>query len=263
MKRAWILALLSGCATAHATPAPLTLTYFGVAGWSISDGRHTVLVDPYFSRPADIEHALPDEAAIAAHSPSHADVILIGHAHIDHALDAPLVALRTGATLIAGSAVTAKAQTAGLDPARIRVAKPNQTYAFDGLSIRAIPSLHSLIGAGQDVETFAYLIRIANREILVFDTANFIPSALTHIHPDIAIIATGLREKVPNYSCRLMRILNRPRQILPTHFDAWRSPPSTPLTPDDRADLQQFAAEIQHCASTTVTIPTPFTPLTL
>ncbi len=264
MKRAWLLALalLGGCASARATPSRLTLTYLGVAGWSISDGRHTVLVDPYFSRPADLEHAVPDEAAIAAHSPARADVILVGHGHVDHALDAPAVALRTGATLIAGAAVAAKAHAAGLANSRIRTAKAGDTHTFDGLSIRVIASLHSLIGAGQDVETFAYLLRIADRQILIFDTANFVETALTNVHPDIAILATGLREQIPDYACRLMRILHRPPRVFPTHFDAWRQPPETPLTPADRADLATFTAEIHHCApNTTVTIPIPFTPI--
>ena len=29
---------------------PLSLTHFGAAGWSITDGRTTVLLDPYLSR---------------------------------------------------------------------------------------------------------------------------------------------------------------------------------------------------------------------
>jgi len=52
-----LLAAALSCATAptaarveHAPRGALQLTYLGVAGWMISDGRATVLLDPYFSR---------------------------------------------------------------------------------------------------------------------------------------------------------------------------------------------------------------------
>src|SRR4051812_10620184 len=103
----WLL--LAACGSACHTPAPLptaatpsgprspiALTYLGVAGWQLDAGGKTVLADPYLSRPADAEAPLvPDAAAIAAHTPAHADVVLVGHSHHDHLLDAPAVALRT------------------------------------------------------------------------------------------------------------------------------------------------------------------------
>jgi hypothetical protein len=40
-----------------ATESRLTLTHLGVAGWSLSDGTHMLLVDPYFSRAQDPANA--------------------------------------------------------------------------------------------------------------------------------------------------------------------------------------------------------------
>jgi len=60
-----------------------------------------LLLDPYCSRPADDGGpAIPDPAAIAAHAPAHADLVMVGHSHADHLLDAPAVAVRTGAQLM-------------------------------------------------------------------------------------------------------------------------------------------------------------------
>jgi hypothetical protein len=101
--------------------------------------------------------------------------------------------------------------------------------------------------------------RIAGRQILVFDTANYIERELQGLHPDVAIVATGLREKLHDYSCRLMRVLSRPRRVFTTHFDHWKQPAETPLTAEDRADLGHFADELHRCApATEVIVPAPF-----
>ena len=106
--RHWVAAVLASCILACAGPRPpatqpptsVTLTYLGVAGWSLSDGKHTLLVDPYFSRAQDPARARTEEAAVRAHTPPRADLVLVGHDHWDHALDAPLVAQLTGAPLL-------------------------------------------------------------------------------------------------------------------------------------------------------------------
>ena len=93
------------------------LAYLGTAGWQITDGHTTVLVDPYLSRlkrvspndevAADDARPLygtddrpePDAKVIDAHI-SAADVILITHTHYDHAFDLSYIARRTGATVV-------------------------------------------------------------------------------------------------------------------------------------------------------------------
>src|SRR6185436_14938213 len=85
----------------------------GVAGWSLSDGRHTLLVDPYFSRAQDPANARPDEAAVVARTPPTADLVLVGHDHWDHALDAPLVARRTARSGWCGSSGTRGSRSTG------------------------------------------------------------------------------------------------------------------------------------------------------
>jgi L-ascorbate metabolism protein UlaG (beta-lactamase superfamily) len=257
---------VAGCASVpHVATArsPLTLTYFGVAGWSITDGTHTVLTDPYFSRPADPFHSPPDEQAVAAHAPAHADVIIVGHAHVDHGLDAPLIAKKTGAVLVGTAELAEQARAQGLTADKMRVVTGGEELSFDGFSIRVVPSLHSRVGAenGEDVQTFAYDVHIAGHEVLVFDTANFVEPVLAGLHPDVVMVAPGLRENVPDYACRLMKGLGLPPLVLATHFDAWREPPQTPLTEETKQDLAAFADELQRCSpNTEVKVPTPFEP---
>jgi L-ascorbate metabolism protein UlaG (beta-lactamase superfamily) len=269
MKNLWLLSLaaLSSCATVRAPSSPLTVTWFGVAGLRLTDGVHTVVVDPYFSHPSDpLHHAESDPEAVARLTPASVDAVLVGHVHVDHALDAPAVAKRTGAVLLGPRALIEQARTQGVPEAQLRLIKGGEDLAFDTFSVRVVPSLHSQTGLanGDDVDTFAYLIRLGSRQVLVFDTANFIEKEVEGLRPDVAIIATGLRARVHDYSCRLMRALGAPQVVLPTHFDDWLAPPGTALTQAAAADLRRFEAELHACApATQVIVPTAFVPLPL
>ena len=119
----WILLLFAAATLSVAqrseTPVAggVTLKYLGTAGWEISDGRTTLLVDPYLSRlqmtsPNDdvlsgdsrkrftqADAGESDTATIDQHI-QRADFILVTHTHPDHALDVPYIARKTGATVI-------------------------------------------------------------------------------------------------------------------------------------------------------------------
>jgi L-ascorbate metabolism protein UlaG (beta-lactamase superfamily) len=273
-----------------AAAAPLTLTYLGVAGWSISDGAHTVLVDPYFSRPnlaagaklASDPVAL-DAAFASGRLPARADVILVGHSHVDHVLDAPAVARRTGASVMGTASTSNYARATGLPVQQVIPVKGGEDYAFDGFSVRVIPGLHSalddkhLLGADQLIPpgklpttmdefaeggTLNYLVRLGGRQVLVIGSANFIERELVGLRPDIAIVATGLRQEIYDYTCRLLRTTGNPPLVLTTHFDAWTKPAETPLSDAARKDLADFTAEVKGCApATRVIVPRTFEPM--
>jgi L-ascorbate metabolism protein UlaG (beta-lactamase superfamily) len=263
-----------GAASPVAARAPLALTYLGVAGWQIECAGKTILVDPYFSRP-DLDGPIAsDPQAVAAHAPKHADLIVIGHSHVDHLLDAPAVALATGAEILGSDSTARVALAAGVPADHVIPVKGGEDYAFDGFSVRVIPSLHSALGDkhvfGQPITvvppvrfedyaeggTFDYLVRVGGHEILVSSTANFIERELEGLHPDVAIIAPGLRQEIHDYTCRLMHVLGDPPVVYATHFDNWRGPPVD--EPPD-ADTQAFVEEVRACApATRVAIPRHF-----
>lgn len=265
---------------------PLTLTYLGVAGWQITDGTSTVLIDPYFSRPALDGPMASDPAAVAAHAPAKADLVVVGHSHVDHLLDAPAVAIKSGAQIMGSISTTRYARAVGMPEDRVIPVQGGEDYDFGAFSVRVLPSLHSALDEkhwdGQRTEiaadpklpltfdgfaaggTFGYLIRIGGHEVLVLSTANYIERELVGLMPDIAIVATGLRQELYDYSCRLMRATGSPAHVLTTHFDAWRAPlePTPPIDADTLADLTAFEAEIHACApGTTVTTPERWKPI--
>lgn len=266
-------------------PSKLTLRYLGVAGWQLDFDTHSLLFDPYVTRVRDAGEAplIPDEAAIAAYTPARADVILVGHSHYDHLLDVPSIAKRTGAIVVGTESTANVARAAGLSEGGLVVARGGDAFAVGPFRVRAIAALHSLTGQENvaiakapvlpmpasgyaEGGTLQYLVEVDGRSVLFIGTANFIEQGLRGIHPDVAVVAVGLREKVPDYTCRLMLALGMPALVLPNHFDAFHEPlrPPTALDESTRADLDAFAAEVHGCSpKTRVVVPTPLQPMEL
>lgn len=75
---------------------PVTITWLGHSGFHLSINGYNVLIDPFLSgNPL----AAADPATIDA------DFILLSHGHGDHIGDAPAIAQRTGATVVANNEV--------------------------------------------------------------------------------------------------------------------------------------------------------------
>ena len=157
----WLLAA-TAMSVAQKSEARVMLKYLGTAGWEISDGRTTLLVDPYLSRlhmtspnddvrpgdprrrftPADAAES--DTATIDAHI-QRADFILITHTHTDHALDLPYIARKTGATVIGTESARNLARAYGIPSDKLIVARGGDDLEFEGWSVRVVPSLHGIL----------------------------------------------------------------------------------------------------------------------
>ena len=282
------------------------LKYLGTAGWEITDGRTVVLVDPYLSRlrrvtpndtvdPADNRPlfddtaiAQSDTATIDAHI-QRADLVLITHTHYDHALDAPYIASKTGATIIGTESTFHFARAQGVPADKLIVVRGGEDYAFEGLSVRVIPSLHGVLRRAPNLRpdpnaplrpaifprdakppfrmgdllieggTLAYLIRLGGRQILAFGSMNYIEREIEGLRPDVALIgAMPERREIYQYTARLLRALGNPRMVLPTHWDRFN------VTYDVAQDpaverLQTFIAEVKAASpDTKVVVPKYF-----
>ncbi len=144
---------------------PLSLTHFGAAGWSITDGGTTILFDPYLSRirfrgrkygpndatevPGDIRSIVKmneaptiDTGTVDARVP-RADYVLLSHSHFNHCMDVPYIAKKTGAVVIGTESTASVAQNGGAGEEQTIVVKGGEDLAFPKLSLKVIPSLHS------------------------------------------------------------------------------------------------------------------------
>lgn len=292
----------AGCSSRPSSPPPphgtpvavdsVTLTYLGVAGWQLSAGPRTLLVDPYFTR-LDVDALggdggevplVPDRAAIESHAPRHADVILVTHSHYDHLLDVPTIALATGAAVVGTESTLRVARAASVPAQQLVLARGGETFDWSLFHVRVIPALHSLIGmpttpiadgvklpmpasAYAEGGTLQYLVKSAGRSVLFVGTANFIEHELEGVRPDVAVVAVGAREEVPDYTCRLMRVLGGPKLVLTNHFDAFLNrlgDKQMDLSKESRDSLDHFADEVHACfPATRVVIPTHFQPIAI
>jgi L-ascorbate metabolism protein UlaG (beta-lactamase superfamily) len=277
-------------AEAHG-PETIQITYLGNAGWQIEEGAKTILVDPYISQfaerkaddngdDADSDPILvPDYSGIDAHI-HHADYILITHGHADHMLDAPYIAKSTGATIICSESNANIPRAWQVPEAQLIIVKGGEDYAFDGFSLRVVPSLHSPLfkkhynnnaisgttpeglqaplhgSAYAEGGTRSYLLRLAGKQIFIMGTMNFIEREVQDLHPDIAMIGSGVsRKESYHYADRLMRALNYPAIVLPTHWDSYGR------TTREKAisGVKEFASEIKAASpKTRVIIPEYF-----
>ncbi len=158
------------------------------------------------------------------------------------------------------------------------MARGGESFTIGPFVVRAVAARHSLTGqedvaipagitlpmaarAYSEGGTLQYLVRFEGRTIYFVGTANFIEEEVRALdaHPDVAIVAVGLREKIPDYTCRLLRALHQPPLVVPNHFDAFREPlrpGKMELEPSTRANLDAFVAEVGTCApGTRVEVP--------
>jgi len=283
------------------------LSYLGTAGWEITDGKTVILVDPYLSRlklptPNDAVLAddsrplfgwdsigVSDEAVIDAHI-KKADFILITHTHLDHTLDLPYIARKTGAMVVGTESTINLARASGVPGNQLLGVRGGDDLELGVFSLRVIPSLHGILRRAPNMPpipgppppevfppdakppfhlrdyvqggTLAYFIRLNGVKLLVFGSMNYVEREVEGLRPDAALIgAMPERREIYQYTARLLRALGDPPLVLPTHWDRFNVPYSTSQQPAIER-LQSFVAEVKAASPNTRTIvPEYFQPI--
>ncbi|MET0351115.1 MAG: MBL fold metallo-hydrolase, partial [Rhizobacter sp.] len=144
------------------SPEGVHVRFGGVSTLVFDDGETAWMTDGFFSRPAARETLTgkigPDAAridqALARLGVTRLAAVVPVHSHYDHAMDSPLVAQRTGATLIGSSSTLNVGRGLGLPESRMREVKSGDVVTLGKFSLRFIASRHSPTpySDGQSVE---------------------------------------------------------------------------------------------------------------
>ena len=241
---------------------PLEMTYFGTAGWRISDGNVVVLVDPYISRlkygngghsDDDRPHFAREDLAwsdttLVDSLITEADFILCTHSHFDHLADVPYIARKTGAKVISHETANTILRAYGVPDEQLYTVRGGEDYQFEDFSVRVVPGLHSALNEklyydsrrydetsnleaplriNQFIEggTLNFLARFDRHTVLAMGGMNFIGREFEGLEPDILLAGiNGSRLGLYDYDRRLLTATGSPPVVLPTHWDNFRYP---------------------------------------
>ena len=121
------------------SPKTLAIRWTGYSNFELVYNGKIILLDAYFDR-GSMFPPLGFEAADI----KHADLILIGHGHLDHMSDAASVGARTGA-LVAGAPVTTdklKTQAIGHKQIRTVTGRGEEILEFSGFKVEPVLGRH-------------------------------------------------------------------------------------------------------------------------
>ncbi|WP_445386510.1 MBL fold metallo-hydrolase [Robiginitalea sp. IMCC44478] len=245
-----------------AQDTPLELTYLGTAGWKITDGDFTVLVDPYISRvklgtgpgisPDDTRQTVMrsdyfvSDTLLIDSLITKADFILVHHAHFDHLSDVPYIAKKTGAKVVGTETTCNILRGYGIPDEQLYPVRGGEDYQFEKFSVRVIPSIHSALNDKHYLDSRTYtevprvplrvsefieggslmfLARFSNHKVLTMGSMNFVERELQGIEPDILLAGVNQSQLgLYNYNERLLKVTGNPKVIIPTHWDNFRLP---------------------------------------
>ena len=240
----------------------LKLKYLGAAGWEMTDGNVTILIDPYISRlklgnsPAnskddnrksyfETDYYESDTTSINKII-TKADYILVHHSHVDHLGDVPYIAKKTGAKVIATETSCKILKAYGIPDEQMFTVRGGEDYQFDKFSVRVIPSIHSALNDKHyfDSKTheeelkqplklsdfiegtsLMFLIRFDEHKVLTAGSMNFLEREVQGLKPDILLPGVNFsRLEIFKYTERLLSLTNYPKIVIPTHWDNFRVP---------------------------------------
>lgn len=250
-------------------PGPLTITYFGVSTLVFDDGRDRLVVDGFFTRPkVGATIALPigpkmariNEGLGEGGTPIRA--ILVAHAHHDHGLDAPAIAVHhraaTGAVVVGTPSMAKLARDRDVPAGRICVPADGKAFVFGPYrvtpySVRHGPSHPALarildhpleatlkgpawFGSYKDDKNLSFLVEHGGRRILVHPSAG--TRDMTALKADTVFLGLGRVGKMSEAAARAYwtaLVAPETRLVVPVHWDQFTTRVGAPLQPSPDA----------------------------
>ncbi len=263
---------LTGGPLRHLLPPGLTIEWLGTAGFRMTLEGTTLLVDPYLSRIPlrgflARRAALPDAQAVATFAP-RADAVLIGHAHFDHALDAPLIARETGARVFGSRSTAHLMALHGLADRMVEV-EPYRVYPVGPFEVTFVPSAHAKLVLGVAVpmdgditcehldqlsardygcgQVYGLHIRAGGVTFYHQGSAEIVDRAVRHRGVDVLLSAIAGRGFSRRYLERAIRLLE-PKVVVPHHHDDFFRPLDQPMELSFNVDLCGAVDEVRRAS---------------
>jgi len=130
-----------------ANPNVLLLRYLGRANYEVAYRGRVLLLDTYYD---DLRLPFGERFGVKESDITRADSILVGHTHFDHFGDAPAIAKRTGASILAGPIAARYVASQGIPERQIHLVRGGETLKFDGYTVQTALGIHMPINPSDD-----------------------------------------------------------------------------------------------------------------
>lgn len=186
-------------------PGRVGMVWLGQAGFALSAGDATVLIDPFLSpyEGRRYETSLPPADA------TDVDFVLCTHEHLDHfdAGSAPAIAAASpGAVFVVPAPIVDMVTEAGIPSERVLGVQPGEVHNLGPLTLRAVPACHGVTmedayGFGEQLSAgrirfLGYVLDVAGVRIYhAGDTIHYpgMEDAVGALGPDVALLPVNGR----------------------------------------------------------------------
>ncbi len=237
----------------------MELTWFGTAGFRIKTDKHTILIDPYFSRN---DKALPRQS-LKPSDIQDGDVILISHGHFDHIYDVPTISSNTGAKVYCGNGIGEALIRNGMERGQIHeVNSAGENFDFNGIQAQAFFSQHvkfdrwlifktlarinfrllrylPLIREYPEGQVLSWRLIVEGKTIHHFGSAGSTSDELARLGSqptDILLVPLQGHSDIIQIAHKYVTAL-QPKVVIPNHQDNFFPPISTMVDPQPFAEL--------------------------
>ena len=244
--------------TAQPAAGALTARWLGVTALLLSDGTHSILVDPFFTRPRGFWRLVlnrpiaPDDALIrdwlARAGVNRLDAVLVSHSHYDHAMDAGVVARLTGAKLMGSASTLNIGRGAGLPESQLQPLNFG-AVSFGPFDVTFIAGRHAGATGGAPTGeimkplvppvtyldyrqggTYSILISHPRGRVLHHGSAGYVADALKNYRADVVFLGVALMPELAPYLAEVVDAVGA-RRVMPIHWDDFTRGLDEPLRP--------------------------------